>query len=66
MLEQREWCEDFETLLFGSTAMGGHYRCRRCGAIYRWSGFRSLKVGPCIADRWPCLEPMAVRAKRDV
>lgn len=55
MLEQREWCEDFDTLLGYGTSRGEHYRCRRCGRVYRWGGFRSLKVGPCVAERWPCL-----------
>lgn len=54
MLEQREWCEDFD-MIWGYG--GPYYRCRRCGLVYQWSGFRSIKVGPCIADRWPCLEP---------
>lgn len=57
MLEQRAWCADFDTVYGLGTDRGPHYVCRRCGRAYRWSGFRSLKVGPCIADRWPCLEP---------
>lgn len=55
MLEQREWCEDFDSLLGYFTDPNYHARCRRCGRVYRWSGFVSIKVGPCIADRYPCL-----------
>lgn len=57
MHEQREWCEEFDTFWGYGADRGEHRRCRRCGLVYRWgSGLASVKVGPCIADRWPCLE----------
>jgi hypothetical protein len=59
MLEQRQWCEDIETLLGYDARPEPHSRCRRCGRVYRWSGFVSIKIGPCIAERWPCLESSA-------
>lgn len=49
-MEQREWCEDFDVLVAWGTTAGTHHRCRRCGAVYRWSGFVSIKVGPCRAS----------------
>jgi hypothetical protein len=56
MLEQRDWCEDLEMLPAYGTVRGLHCRCRRCGRVFRQYGFASLKIGPCIADRYPCVE----------
>lgn len=53
-MEQREWCEEFDSMLVNGVDTGTLYACRRCGRMYRWSGFLSLKIGPCIADKWPC------------
>jgi hypothetical protein len=59
MLEQREWCEQFVTYACWGTYQGPVHECRRCRRAYIWSGFESIKVGPCIAERWPCSGPGA-------
>jgi hypothetical protein len=44
---QREWCEDLDRYVGWGTSSDVHYQCRRCGRVCRWSGFESIKVGPC-------------------
>lgn len=50
MLEQREWCEEFTLVTF---EYGFFEACKRCGRVYHKVGV--TKVGPCIAERWPCI-----------
>lgn len=53
MTDQVAYCEAFDTLLGYGTDARLHYRCRRCGTVYRWQGFTAIKVGPCRAHRAP-------------
>lgn len=44
---ERQWCE-FETVYGYGTTSGAHHVCRRCGNVWRWSGYATdPKLGPC-------------------